>query len=70
MKKLAKVIGFLVVMLALPVAFTGGASQQAPALRFASACAQGDDGPCLFALGSVCRDGPEERINARRDYDE
>jgi hypothetical protein len=70
MKKLVKVIGLLAVLLALPVAFSGGASQQAPGIRVTSACAQGDDGPCLFALGSVCRDGPEERINSRRDYDE
>ena len=57
MKKLLKLFGMVAVLTALPVAFTGGASNGALGVGVNSLCAEG--GGCLFAMGSVCRIGPE-----------
>ena len=64
MKKLLKLFGMVAVLTALPVAFTGGSSNGALGVGVNSLCAE--DGGCLFAMGSVCRTGPEPVWNQRQ----
>ena len=64
MKKLLKVVGLVAVLTALPVAFTGGASDGSFGVGLNQLCA--DDGPCAFAIGSICRNGDVEKFNYRR----
>ena len=70
MKKLLKLFGMVAVLTALPVAFTGGANDGTLGVGVNKLCAQddddGDDGPCAFQIGSVCRNGSEEIFNHRR----
>ncbi len=68
MKKLMKLFGLVAVLTALPVAFTGGSSDGAPGVAVNSLCAE-EEG-CLFAIGAVCRIGPEPVWNQREAGDE
>ena len=67
MKKLMKLFGLVAVLTAMPVAFTGGASEGAPGVAVNSLCAL--EG-CLFAMGAVCRIGGEPEWNRREAGDE
>jgi hypothetical protein len=53
MKKVLKVFGMAVVLTALPVAFTGGASDDS-LVKMNNVCAAKDGGKCLFRPGSLC----------------
>ena len=68
MKKLMKLFGLVAVFMAMPVAFTGGASDGAPGVVVSSLCAE-EEG-CLFAMGAVCRIGGEAVWNRREAGDE
>ena len=57
MKKLLKLFGMVAVLTALPVAFTGGSSNEVLGVGVNNLCAR--DGGCLMAYGAVCRIGPE-----------
>ncbi len=64
MTKLLKTLGLVAVFTAMPVAFTGGASEGSFGVGLNKLCA--DEGPCAFAIGSICRNGLEEMWNHRR----
>ena len=64
MKKLLKTLGLVAVFTAMPVAFTGGSSDGTLGVELNKLCAR--DGPCAFAIGSVCRNGSNEIWNHRR----
>ncbi len=64
MKKLLKTLALVAVFTAMPVAFTGGSSDGNLGVGLNKLCA--DDGPCAFAIGSICRNGPVETWNHRR----
>ncbi len=64
MKKLLKTLGLVAVFTVMPVAFTGGSSDGTLGVGLNKLCAR--DGPCAFAIGSVCRNGSNEIWNHRR----
>ena len=64
MKKLLKTLGLVAVFTAIPVAFTGGSSDGNLGVGLNRLCAK--DGPCAFAIGSICRNGDDEIFNHRR----